>query len=191
MTTRTVVVDGIPHEVPSTAAAVIEKLVKDCGDALLLSVESDTKAKDAQAAIDTLKVEHAAAMDLLRKDVITPEARDALVAEWAKMLTDATRLAPSVVTDGKTCLQVRREVIAAVSDTDATAKAVVTAVLAGAELDKAAADTVRTAFNALVAAVPTVKPDAHKAIADALLGNQTAQVADSHALFVSNLTQGA
>ena len=81
--------------------------------------------------------------------------------------------------------------IADVSDTDATAKAVVTAVLAGADLDKAAADTVRTAFNALVAAVPTVKPDAHKAIADALLGNQTAQVADSHALFVSNLTQGA
>jgi uncharacterized protein len=197
MTTRTVVVDGIPHEVPSTAAAVIEKLVKDGADALQLSVESDKKVSDAAkahvAVIEKLNADHATAMDALRKDVITPEARDALVADWAKMLNDAKRLAPDVTTDGKTCLQVRREVIAAVTKDNATALAVVGAVLAGTELDKAAADTVRTAFNALSAAVTDAKPntEAHKAVADALLGLDSATVIDAHGLFSLNLTQGA
>lgn len=197
MTTRTVVVDGIPHEVPSTAAAVIDKLVKDCGEALQLSVESDKKATDAltahKAAIDKLNADHATAMDALRKDVITPEARDALVADWAKMLIDAKRLAPDVTTDGKTCLQVRREVIAAVTKDNATAKAVSDAVLAGSELEKAAADTVRAAFNAVAATVAETKsnPEAHKAIADALLGNTSVSTVDAHGLFTRNLTQGA
>ena len=197
MTTRTVVVDGIPHEVPSTAAAVIEKLVKDSADALQLSVESDKKLKDAKdahtAEVAKLQADHVTALDALRKDVITPEARDALVADWAKMLNEAKRLAPDVATDGKTCLQVRREVIAAVAKDNATAKAVVDAVLAGAELDKAAADTVRTAFNALSAAVTDAKlnPDAHKAVADALLGNHSTPAMDAHGLFTLNLTQGA
>lgn len=197
MTTRTVVVDGIPHEVPSTAAAVIEKLVKDGADALQLSVDSDKKAADAltahKAEIDKINAAHTTAMDALRKDVITPEARDALVADWAKMLEAAKRLAPAVTTDGKTCLQVRREVIAAVTKDNATAKAVADAVLAGVELDKAAADTVRAAFNALSAAVTDSKtnPDAHKAIADALLGNVTVPAMDARQLFNLNLTQGA
>jgi hypothetical protein len=197
MTTRTVVVDGIPHEVPSTAAAVIEKLVKDGADALQLSVESDKKLKDAKdahtAEVAKLQADHVTAMDALRKDVITPEARDALVADWAKMLNEAKRLAPDVTTDGKTCLQVRRDVIAAVAKDNATAKAVVDAVLAGTELDKAAADTVRTAFNALSAAVTDAKtnPDAHKAVADALLGNHSTPAMDAHGLFTLNLTQGA
>lgn len=198
MTTKTVVVDNIPVEVSDTAAGVIGKLQKQRDDALQLAVDADTKATTAiathQTAIDKLKADHAVAMDALRKDVITPEARDALVADWAKMLETAKRLAPTVTTDGKTCLQVRREVIGAVTTGNATAKAVADAVLAGVELDKANLDTVRAVFAAVDAAVLGQKPstEGDKKIADALLGNGAETVAvDARGMFINNLTQGA
>ena len=198
MTTKTVVVDNIPVEVSDTAAGVIGNLQKQRDDALQLAVDADTKATTAiathQTAIDKLKADHAVAMDALRKDVITPEARDALVADWAKMLDSAKRLAPSVVTDGKTCLQVRREVIETVTGDNATAKAVADAVLAGVELDKAGQDTVRAVFAAVDAAVLGQKPNTEgdKKIADALLGNGAETVAvDARSMFINNLTQGA
>ena len=198
MTTKTVVVDNIPVEVSDTAAGVIGNLQKQRDDALQLAVDADAKATTAivthQTAIDKLKADHAVAMDALRKDVITPEARDALVADWAKMLDSAKRLAPAVVTDGKTCLQVRREVIETVAGDNTTAKAVADAVLAGVALDKASQDTVRAVFAAVDAAVLGQKPstEGDKKIADALLGNGAETVAvDARSMFINNLTQGA
>lgn len=197
MTTKTVVVDNIPVEVSDTAAGVIGNLQKQRDDALQLAVDADTKATAAsathQTAIDKLKADHAVAMDALRKDVITPEARDALVADWAKMLDSAKRLAPAVVTDGKTCLQVRREVIEAVTGDNVTAKAVADAVLAGVALDKASQDTVRAVFAAVDAAIQgqSQANGNDQKLAAALLGGNTVATVDARGLFINNLTQGA
>lgn len=188
---RKVVVDGIPLEVDDTAAAAIDKLVKQrdeavsAKDAAELKLKTEVKVGDkvfvvgdgvaVAAAVAKLITDHAAQVDTLKKDVVTPEARDAMVAEWSKLITDAKRLAPELVTDGKTCLAIRREVIAAVSAKDATAKAVADAVLAGKALDTAEPEHVRSTFNALSAAVKTDANDAETraadaAVADALTG---------------------
>ena len=200
MTTRKVVVDGIPVEVSDTAAGAIEKLLKDRDEALKLAVDADAKHKVDQAAVAEAHKAALAAKDAeiaaLKKDVITPEARDALVADWSKLIAEAKRLLPTMATDGKTCLQIRREVIGELVKANDTAKAVAGAVLAGKELATADADALRAAFNAVSAAIPAgaveQKSGNDSALGAALLGKtEPTQAMDAHALFVANMTQGA
>lgn len=149
-----------------TAAAAIDKLMKERGDA---NAAKDAAEKRLQLKVGdkTLTPEEAVKLigdmqtqiDALKKDVVTPEQRDAMVADWSKLIGDAKRLAPEVVTDGKTCLAIRREVVAAVAAKDATAKAVADAVLSGKKLDTADADAVRATFQAVAAAVKTEAND--------------------------------
>jgi hypothetical protein len=163
---RKVTVDGFSLEVDDTAATAIDNLVKQRDEARAALADAQPKAAEAaglKVAIDKANAD----IEALKKDVMTPAARDAMVAEWVKLIGDAKRLVPDVVTDGKTCLAIRREVIAAVSGKDATAKAVANAVLAGKQLDAADADTVRAAFNALAASVKTETQDADARAADA------------------------
>lgn len=155
MTTQKVTVDGIPLEVSDTAAAAINKLV----------IERDASKADLKAATDKLAVsvtkeDHDklvkakdAEIEALKKDVMTPEARDAMVADWAKMTADAKALAPDVTTTGKTCHVVRKEVVAAVIAKDAKAKATAEAILGGKTVETADAETVRTIFNVLTTTV--------------------------------------
>lgn len=172
---RKVTVDGIPLEVEDTAAEVIDTLVKQRNEAR--DALTPLKAKAAEA--DGLKValdKAQADIEALKKDVVTPEARDAMVADWAKLIGDAKRLVPELVTDGKTCLAIRREAIGALTAKDTTAKAVADAVLAGKALDAAEPEVVRATFNALAAAVKTAANDAEinaadAAVADALVGD--------------------
>lgn len=190
---RKVIVDGIPLEVNDTAAAAIDKLqnqLKAAQDAQVTATKVDLKVGDSvvtvmlvgdskpvQDAFAKLVADHAAEVETLKKDVITPEARDAMVADWAKLIGDAKRLVPDLVTDGKTCVQIRREAVSALVAKDSTAKAVAEAVLAGKTVDAADADAVRATFNALAA---TIKADdaqqhsANDALADALAGQRTA-----------------
>ncbi len=178
---RKVTVDGIPLEVEDTAAGVIDTLVKQRNEARDALAPLKTKAAEAdglKVALDKANAD----IEALKKDVITPEARDAMVADWAKLIGDAKRLVPEIVTDGKTCLAIRREAIGALVGKDATAKAVADAVLAGKALDSAEPESVRAAFNALAAAVKTKASDAEvsandAAVADALTG----KAADSRA----------
>lgn len=165
---RKVIVDGIPVEVNDTAAAAIDKLVQardkalaDVKTADAALVEATTKHTEALAAKD-------AELETVKKDVITPEARDAMVADWAKLIGDSKRLVPDLVTDGKTCLAIRREAIVALSAKDATAKAVADAVLAGKDVQTADAEVVRSTFNALAASVKTEANDAGHQVGDAL-----------------------
>lgn len=166
---RKVIVDGIPVEVNDTAAAAIDKLVQardkalaDVTTANAALAEANTKHTEALAAKD-------AELETVKKDVITPEARDAMVADWAKLIGDAKRLVPELVTDGKTCLAIRREAITALTGKDATAKAVAEAVLAGKTVDTADAEVVRSTFNALAASVKVDAGDASQQVADAAL----------------------
>ncbi len=173
---RKVAVDGIPLEVEDTAANVIETLVgqrNEARDALAKLQPTAAKASELQTALDKANAE----IEQLKKDVITPAARDAMVAGWSAMLATAKRLVPEITTDGKTCHAIRREVIATVSGKDATAKAVADAVLAGKALDVADEEHVRATFNALAASVKTEAGDAatgnDSALAAALVGDDS------------------
>lgn len=171
---RKVTVDGIPLEVEDTAAGVIDTLIKQRDEARDALTPLKTKAAEADGLKAALDKAHAD-IEALKKDVITPEARDAMVAEWAKLIGDAKRLVPELTTDGKTCLAIRREVIGALVGKDATAKAVADAVMAGKALDSAEPEVIRATFNALAAAVKTEANDADvsandAAVADALTG---------------------
>lgn len=168
---RKVIVDGIPVEVNDTAAAAIDKLVQardkalaDVKTADAALAEANTKHTEALAAKD-------AELETVKKDVITPEARDAMVADWAKLIGDAKRLVPELVTDGKTCLAIRREVITALAGKDSTAKAVSDAVLGGKDVQTADAEVVRSTFNALAASVKTEANDGKQQAADSALAN--------------------
>lgn len=175
---RKVTVDGIPLEVEDTAAGVIETLTtqrNEARDALAKLQPTAAKAAELQTALDKANAD----IEQLKKDVITPAARDAMVADWSVMLATAKRLVPEITTDGKTCHAIRREVIATVSGKDATAKAVVDAVLAGKALDAADEEHVRATFNALAASVKTEAGDAaatagDSALAAALVGDAVA-----------------
>lgn len=172
---RKVTVDGIPLEVEDTAAEVIDTLIKQRNEARDALTPLQAKAAEAdglKAALDKANAD----IEAMKKDVITPEARDAMVAEWAKLIGDAKRLVPELTTDGKTCLAIRREVIGALVAKDATAKAVADAVLAGKDVQTADAEVVRATFNALAAAIKAEANDADvaandAAVADALTGD--------------------
>lgn len=170
MAVRKVTIDGIPFDLDEAAAAAVDKVVGD-RDALKnrapsipaitykvgdksLTVQGD-QVMATLAEKDALILAKDAQIEALQKDVMTPAARDAMVADWAKTLNEAKRLVPAIATDGKTCLAIRREVLAGVSASDARAKAVVAAVLGGQEPDKADEVSVRAAFNAVAATMDT------------------------------------
>jgi hypothetical protein len=150
--TRKVAIDGLPVQIEESAADAVETLIKQRDEARQQAADSQEKAKEAEGlkvALDAAQ----AKITALEKDVMTPEARDAMVRDWALMLDTAKRIAPKVTTDGKTCAEVRRAVLADVSGRDSTAKAIADAVLAGVALDKADDSTVRAAFHAVSAAI--------------------------------------
>lgn len=183
---RKVIVDGIPVEVNDTAAAAIDKLQTQLKEALAAKDAAEKKIggsvtftlgdKSVTYTGDELAkvlVAKDAEIETLKKDVITPEARDAMVADWAKLIGDAKRLVPDLVTDGKTCVQIRREVVSTLMGKDSTAKAVAEAVLAGKTVEAADADVVRMAFGALAASTKADDGGSHHAndaVADALTG---------------------
>ncbi len=154
---RKVVVDGIPVEVSETAAAAIDKLTQ-ARDAAVAAL----KAAPTQAALDALTTEVKALKDAasakeqeikaLQKDVITPAARDALVAQWAKLIGDAKRLVPSLVSDGKTCHALRKEVLGSVQNP--SAQAVIKAVIGDKAVTELDETTACTAFAAIAAMTP-------------------------------------
>lgn len=181
MTTVKKVVDGIPLEVSETAAAAIDKLLGERDTARA----AEKVAKDSLAGLIDPKI-HAdaiaakdAEIETLKKDVMTPEARDAMVADWSKMIGDAKRLAPEIETAGKTCLAIRKEVITHLAGKDATAKVISEAILQGRAVDSLDAEAARGLFNALAASVKSGANDADASdtdrdVAEALAGKDSA-----------------
>jgi hypothetical protein len=151
--TTKVTVDGIPLEVSETAAATINKLLKERDEAVSQFTSADDKAKAmvSKEIHDAALATKDAEIEALKKDVMTPAQRDAMVADWSKLLDDAKYLAPEVSTKDKTCLAIRKEVIASVTAADAKVKKAVDAVLAGTLLEAADVDTARKVFTMLTA----------------------------------------
>lgn len=164
---------GIAIEVNDTAASVIEKLEQQWKD---MSVVSDGLVKKAEA----VSAEHVAAIAAKDAEIVTLKAAvptavalDAMVAERVKLLDAAKRLAPKVVTDGRSCDMIARDIVASVMTGDSTGKAVADAVLAGKELASADIVLVRSAVAAIDAATVKVNDDAgNETLADALAGGK-------------------
>lgn len=154
MSDRKVVVDGIPLEVNDATAAVLEKLQKKItdqqGEITTLNQSVEKLTVDLKAVNDS----HAVEMGELKKQVMTPEQRDAMVADWAVLLDGATKLAPAVVTKGKDCETIRREVLeSVVTANDERAKLILAVT---PDLKVATGDQLKTAFNVvLTATVPS------------------------------------
>lgn len=178
---KKIVVDGVPVELATdTEAAVVEKVVasrdtatKDLATARTElanagTVVIDGKTLTLKECADALVAANALIITL-KKDAMTPEMRDAMVAEWTKMLADAARIAPKVVVTGKSCAAVRREIVTASMAGDS--KSVLEAIFAGTAVDKATDDQIKTAFAVLAAAAPAkgaTTPAATDAIEQAL-----------------------
>lgn len=160
MTTRKVTVNGVPLELPEQAAAVVDSLlaqistltgqVKAATDGAVIKYNDTSLTPDSALAL--LKTKDAE-ITALKKDVMTPEQRDAMVAEWSDILTTSKTLVPNLDTKGKTCDAIRREVITALRPTQ---EALVTASLGGKQVADADPAAVKVCYNVLAAAVKAV-----------------------------------
>lgn len=175
MADRKVTIDGIPFELPEAAAAAVEKVVQARDAAQAASVTAGENLAAAMTAHAQAIEAKDAEIEQLKKDVITPDQRDAMAAAWAKLIADAKRLVPDFDTSGKTCDAIRREVIGKVED---GRKALVDAVLAGRALDSVDGEVVKMAFAVLAAApvadsIPNGNGATPNPIADAIKGQQS------------------
>ena len=123
-----------------------------------------------QAVVDKLQTENA---DLtqkvgdLEKNQITPEKLDQVVAERASVVADAVALVPGIKTEGCSCEQIKRDVIAAKAG-----DSLVSAVLGGVAVGDAKPDQIDTVFRALSAVKATTPGNA---VGDALHQQQQQQ----------------
>lgn len=173
--TRKLVVDNIPIEVNDTAAAVVEKLQAEVKN--LTQMLTDAKAKLGTVVsisvgdkvqsytseeLAKLLADKDAELATLKTQVMTPDARDALVQEWVELLKDAEALDPKMETKGKTCEAIRREMVKVGATKDAAVKGVVDAILAptGKTIETVDGVTVKTAFTAMKGLLGQKKLDA-------------------------------
>lgn len=180
-TMKKLVVDGIEVEAEGAAASAIEKLTKERDSARqALAIAPSTfkvLGKDYKPEeLVKLATDQAAQIEALEKDAMTPEKRDAMVADWAGLLNDAKQLAPQLTTDGKTCLAIRKELITKLA-ADARVKPIADALLAGKTvdgLDEANAKSVLAALKAAHNVAPTKPAQDASVIGKTILGGQPA-----------------
>jgi hypothetical protein len=183
---RTIVVDGIPVQAEDAAAGAIEKLLKERG---VIQTALDTAnakindtvqvgelsigACDSKAFLEIVAGKDAQ-IEELKKQVMTPEARDAMVAHWTKLLATANKLAPKVATDGLTCDAIKRAVIEDVCAGDEAKAKLVKIIFRGKDAAEATEEQVDAALETLEDADEEEmerKPNASdSSIGDALLG---------------------
>lgn len=181
MAVKKLIIDGIPFEMEEAAAAAVEKLVASRDAAVKASQDAAEEMAKQKAKAEEDMEEKEKEIEALKKDAITPDQRDALVADWSQMIVDAKRLAPSLDTKGKTCDAIRRAVLVDVSK-DEKRKAIVDAALAGKKIEDAPADTIKLAFN-VIAATPVAakQAGAPDPVADALRRDNDTTDAPKHA----------
>lgn len=151
-----VVVDGIPVMVTDVGAAAISKLAAE-NERLVQAVrdyEKPVKVGDQEYTRDALAklaADQAIKIAALEKQVMTPQARDAMIADWVKLIDTSKRIAPGIVTDGKTCAAIRKEIVDDACSKNEQVKAAVDAVLSGKPLDAADDAVLRAAFGVVSA----------------------------------------
>jgi len=112
--TKTIIVDGITVEVPVTAAQVIEKSLNDAAGKLTTAT---TELATAQASVATLTTNIAtkdAEIATLKQQLLdakNPAAIDAAVKARAAVVDAAKKILPAVVVDGKSDVEIKRQVV--------------------------------------------------------------------------------
>lgn len=177
---RKLVVDGINFETEdSVLADAVTKVISE-RDAALVKNKAKVKVGDQEFALKEpapLQV----AIDGLQKEVkdlkaahVTPEQIEKNVAGRVKVIGDAIKLVPDFKADGKTDVQIQREVIAGVIAKDEAAKKIVTAAFDGVAVDTASPELLTIAFR-LLASAPKIEgvrtTAADSALAEALTRN--------------------
>ncbi len=170
---RKVIVDGVPVEAADSAATVIEKLIAERNDArekhaeALLKDSMTCKVGDKTMTISgpeltALLEAKDKEIATLRKDAMTPAQRDAMVADWARLVADVKRLGPDIQTDGKTCEALRKEVVTTLAAKDETVKLSMGAILGGKPIDTADSADIGKLFNLLSATYKPTVTDTRK-----------------------------
>jgi hypothetical protein len=180
MSTKRIVVDGLPLDLDEVAAATVEKLqatnVKLVGDAEAATKMAEEAEKRAVAA-DAANKELTAKVEAQGKEIEalkatptapTQEAIEAAAEERNTVVGDAAVLAPELAPKGKTVDAIRREAITAASAKHETVKAVCDSVLGTVALDKAGPDAVKAIFTSAVGMLRTAKADDKTVAADML-----------------------
>lgn len=111
MTLKTVLVDGLSVETTEAGAQAIAKLTADKAS-LADAYDAEIKDRDEKlAAADAALAKAEAERDAALAKVLDAAAMDAAVAERADLIARAKAVAPKVVTDGKTALDIKRAVL--------------------------------------------------------------------------------
>jgi len=123
MTTRTVMVDGLPVDLTDKDAAIVSraladanKKASDAAKALADAMETNAKtiaAKDAELAKRDAEIAD------LKSKVLDAAALDKRVADRSALVSRAKALAPSVTVDGIADAEIKKAVVLAVSGKDA------------------------------------------------------------------------
>ena len=155
---KKIVVDGIPLEVTDATAAIIEKLEKQIqtkdSEIHGLNTSINKLEADLKTASDAFKAE----LEDLQKQVMTPQARDAMVKDWAALLANAKLLKHDIETEGKDCDAIRSEVLQSVVNAGDSASKAVNAILKNG-VEKASVEDRKLAFDvALTFAETVTKP---------------------------------
>lgn len=159
---RKLVVDGINFETEdSVLADAVTKVISE-RDAALVKNKAKVKVGDQEFALKE-PAPLQLAIDGLQKEVtdlkaaqVTPEQIEKKVAGRVKVIGDALKLVPDFKADGKTDVQIQREVIAGVIAKDEAAKKIVTAAFDGVAVDTASPELLTIAFR-LLASAPKVE----------------------------------
>ena len=171
---RKLVVDGISFETEdSVLADAVTKLISERDTAVTKNKakvkigDQELGLKDPaplQAAVDGLAKENTD----LKAAQVTPEQIEKKVAARVKVIGDALKLVPDFKADGKTDVQIQREVIAGMIAKDEAAKKIVTAALDGIAVDAASPELLAIAFR-LLAATPAAGSAGTRTAADSAL----------------------
>ena len=158
-TMHNTVLDGKTYEVEDAALAVaIEKVsaelaglkqkVADSADKKpsTLTIGDESINLGDESAVRGLVAKLVADNESLKKDVMTPDERDARVQDWADMLETAKKIAPSVDTKGKTCHQIRIEALK-VAVADESINRTVCVLTDGKDIDGLDLETAKKAFK--------------------------------------------
>lgn len=111
MTLKTVMVDGLPVETTEAGSIAIAKLTADKA-ALAVAYDAEIETlKAAAATADAALAKAEAERDAALAKVLDGAALDTAVAARADLIARAKAVAPKVVTDGKTDLEIKKAVL--------------------------------------------------------------------------------
>ncbi|MBE0269836.1 DUF2213 domain-containing protein [Xylella fastidiosa subsp. multiplex] len=205
MTKRRISVDGISLELEETEASAVEHLAAKLKTATekVDALEEDLHAAQAPVKLDSGQAltkeqlvakiadlsKQLAGLEAARAADEDPQQRDQAIEAMSRQMGDARRLVPGLVTDGKPCSAIRREVV---SRLHPTYPAMIDTLLHGVRVADAAQTAVDLAFNVLASAPVTASAGLAAEAVNEALRRQIVKTSDAdldpRAAYIQQLT---